>query len=181
MPVTIRELLDPISALEVGVVHADLDDFKALSRATLVGFEAHFTASTGPLGLLGQGVFDEIFGEIPEEWLRKKLEKTLTDEEKAQIEALGGFDKVMQPCASVSKIRKRHQGGNKNIGMAGTSLGAYGYGPEGVRIGQAENRRQQSTAWTAASSGSRSDREVGTRNIKVALRRQAARPRRRGR
>ncbi len=177
VPVTIRELLDLISALEVGVVHADLDDFYALSRATLVKNEAHFDRFDRAFKDFWDGVasLDEIFGEIPEEWLRKIAEKTLTDEEKAQIEALGGFDKVMEALRErLENQEKRHQGGNKNIGTAGTSpFGAYGYNPEGVRIGQAENRNNSAIkVWDRREfKDLDSDREVGTRNIKVALRR----------
>ena len=142
VPVTIRELLDLISALEAGVVHADLDDFYSLSRATMVKNEAHFDRFDRAFKDFWDGVasLDEIFGEIPEEWLRKIAEKTLTDEEKAQIEALGGFDKVMEALRErLENQEKRHHGGSKNIGTAGTSpFGAYGYNPEGVRIGKGE-------------------------------------------
>ena len=144
VPATIRELLDLIAALEAGVVHANVDEFYALSRAALVKNEAHFDRFDRAFRDFWDGVasLEEIFGEIPEEWLRKIAEKTLTDEEKAQIEALGGFDKVMEALKErLENQEKRHEGGSKNIGTGGTSpFGAYGYNPEGIRIGQKEGR-----------------------------------------
>ena len=113
--------------------------------------------------------------ELPEEWLRKLAEKLLTEEEKAQIEALGGFDKLMETLAQrLAEQKGRHQGGSKWIGTAGTSpFGAYGYNPEGVRIGQDESRHRRAVkVWDRREFRNLDDAvELGTRNIKVALRR----------
>ena len=121
VPATIRELLDLIAALDAGVVYANVDEFYSLSRATLVKNEAHFDRFDRAFRDFWEGVasLEEIFGQIPEEWLRKIAEKTLTDEEKAQIEALGGFDKVMEALKErLENQEKRHEGGSKNIGFA---------------------------------------------------------------
>ena len=177
VPATIRELLDLIAALDAGVVYANVDEFYSLSRATLVKNEAHFDRFVRAFRDFWEGVasLEEIFGEIPEEWLRKITEKTLTEEEKAQIEALGGFDKVMEALKErLENQEKRHEGGSKNIGTGGTSpFGAYGYNPEGIRIGQKEGRHGKAIkVWDKREfKDLDSDREVGTRNIKVALRR----------
>ena len=111
----------------------------------------------------------------PEEWLRKLAEKHLTDEEKAQIESLGGWDKIMETLKQRLEEQKgRHQGGNKWIGTGGTSpFGDYGYNPEGVRIGQDESRNGRAVkVWDKREFRNLDDDvELGTRNIKVALRR----------
>ena len=117
----------------------------------------------------------EVTGEIPEEWLRKLAEKTLTDEEKAQIEALGGWDKLMETLKQRLEEQKgRHQGGSKWIGTAGTSpFGAYGYNPEGVRIGQDGSRNRRAVkVWDKREfKDLDGDVEIGTRTMKIALRR----------
>ena len=113
--------------------------------------------------------------EIPEEWLRKLAEKLLTDEEKAQIEAMGGWEKLMETLKKrLEEQQKRHQGGSKWIGTAGTSpFGAYGFNPEGVRIGQDKNREGRAVkVWDKREYKNLDDTvEIGTRNIKIALRR----------
>ncbi len=118
---------------------------------------------------------EEIFAEIPEEWLRKLAERVLTEEEKAQIQALGGWDKLMETLAQrLAEQQGRHQGGSKWIGTAGTSpFGAYGYNPEGVRIGQPESRHRRAVkVWDKREFKNLDDTvELGTRNVKVALRR----------
>jgi len=115
--------------------------------------------------------------DLPEEWLRKLAEKTLSEADKAEIEALGGFDKLMETLRKRLEEQKgRHQGGSKWVGTAGTSpFGAYGYNPEGVRIGQAESRHQRAVkVWDKRSfKNLDGDVELGTRNIKVALKRPA--------
>ena len=113
--------------------------------------------------------------ELPEEWLRKITEKLLTDEEKAQIEAMGGWEKLMETLKKrLEEQEKRHQGGSKWIGTAGTSpFGAYGYNPEGIRIGQEESRHRRAVkVWDKREFKNLDDTvELGTRNIKMALRR----------
>ena len=116
-----------------------------------------------------------VAAEIPEEWLRKLAEKLLTDEEKAQIEAMGGWEKLMETLKKrLEEQQKRHQGGSKWIGTAGTSpFGAYGFNPEGVRIGQDKNREGRAVkVWDKREYKNLDDTvEIGTRNIKMALRR----------
>lgn len=176
VPCTIRELLDLIRALERHVVFADLDEFYAVSRAILVKDESHFDKFDRAFADYFKGVesLDLDLSQIPEDWLRKQLEKSLTDEEKAQIEALGGLEKLMETLAErLKEQEKRHQGGNKWIGTGGTSpFGAYGYNPEGVRIGQNESRHRKAVkVWDKRQyKNLDSQVEIGTRNIKVALR-----------
>jgi uncharacterized protein with von Willebrand factor type A (vWA) domain len=113
--------------------------------------------------------------DIPEEWLRKLAEKTLSEADKAEIEALGGFDKLVETLRKRLEEQKgRHQGGSKWVGTAGTSpFGAYGYNPEGVRIGQAASRHQRAVkVWDKRNFKNLDGGvELGTRNIKVALKR----------
>lgn len=176
VPCTIRELLDLIRALEQYVVFANLDEFYAVSRAILVKDESLFDKFDRAFADYFKGVesLDLDLSQIPEDWLRKQLEKSLTDEEKAQIETLGGFDKLMETLAErLKEQEKRHQGGNKWIGTGGTSpFGAYGYNPEGVRVGQNESRHRKAVkVWDKRQYKNLDNQvEIGTRNIKVALR-----------
>jgi len=180
VPVSLREYLTLLEAVEKGVAGYSVEDFYYLSRATLVKdernldkfdqvFGAHFK---GLASLADAG--DEISAEIPEEWLRKLAEKYLSEEEKAQIQSLGGWDKLMETLKQrLEEQQKRHQGGNKWIGTAGTSpFGAYGYNPEGVRIGQDKSRHRRAVkVWDKREFKNLDDSvEIGTRNIKVALR-----------
>jgi hypothetical protein len=180
VPVSLREYLTLLEALEKGVAGYSVEDFYYLSRASLVKdernldkfdqvFGAHFK---GLASLADAG--DEISAEIPEEWLRKLAEKYLSEEEKAQIQSLGGWDKLMETLKQrLEEQQKRHQGGNKWIGTAGTSpFGAYGYNPEGVRIGQHKSRHRRAVkVWDKREFRNLDDSvEIGTRNIKVALR-----------
>ncbi|MEO1724898.1 MAG: VWA domain-containing protein [Pseudomonadota bacterium] len=184
VPVSLREHLTLLEAMREGLAMFDIDGFYALSRAALVKDERHLDrfdrvfaqvfkgleAVGGAAG--GEGV--ETRG-LPEEWLRKLAEKHLTDEEKALVESLGGFDKLMQALAErLRNQEQRHQGGSKNIGTAGTSpFGAYGYNPEGVRIGQQESRHRRAVkVWDKREFRNLDgDAEIGTRSIKIALRR----------
>jgi uncharacterized protein with von Willebrand factor type A (vWA) domain len=113
--------------------------------------------------------------DLPKDWLEKLAEKFLTDEEKAEIEALGGFDKLMETLRErLAEQKGRHQGGNKWVGTAGTSpFGAYGYNPEGVRVGQDKSRHKRAVkVWDKREFQNLDDTvELGTRNIKVALKR----------
>ena len=118
---------------------------------------------------------DALTAEIPLEWLKKLTEKHLTEEEKKQIEAMGGLDKLLETLRQrLAEQKGRHQGGKKWIGTAGTSpFGAYGYNPEGVRIGQDGNRNFRAVkVWDKREfKDLAGDVELGTRNIKIALRR----------
>ena len=178
VPVSLREYLTLMEALQRDLAERDVEDFYFLARACLVKDEANLDKFDRVFGQtfngldLGQAVEAEA---LPEDWLRKLAEKHLTDEEKAQIEALGGFEKLMETLKKRLEEQKgRHQGGSKWIGTAGTSpFGAYGYNPEGVRIGQNESRHRRAVkVWDKRTFKDLDDTvELGTRNIKVALKR----------
>jgi len=176
VPCTLRELLDLIRALEQRVVFASIDDFYALSRTVLVKDESHFDKFDRAFADYFKGVasLDLDLSNIPEEWLKKRFDKMLSDEEKEKIKSLGGFDKLMETLAQrIKEQEKRHEGGNKWIGTGGTSpFGANGYNPEGVRIGQEQsNHRKAIKVWDKRQfKNLDSQVEIGTRNIKVALR-----------
>ncbi|MDA0704290.1 MAG: VWA domain-containing protein [Proteobacteria bacterium] len=178
VPVSLMEYLTLLGAVEKGLANESVDDFYYLSRAALVKDERNLDKFDQVFGHCFRGLdmsIEEIFGEIPEEWLKRLAEKTLTEEEKAQIEALGGWDKLMETLKQrLAEQKKRHQGGSKWIGTAGTSpFGAYGYNPEGIRIGQDDNRNNRAVkVWDKREFKNLDDTvEIGTRNIKVALRR----------
>jgi hypothetical protein len=178
IPVSVTEFLTLLEALSKRVAGYSVDDFYYLARATLVKDESHFDRFDRVFGAHFQGMqdlFDEIVGEIPEEWLRLEGMRQLTDEEKQQIEALGGWDKLMETLRErLAEQRERHQGGSKWIGTGGTSpFGAYGYNPEGIRIGQDGSRNRRAVkVWDQRHFKNLDDSvEIGTRNIKVALRR----------
>jgi uncharacterized protein with von Willebrand factor type A (vWA) domain len=176
VPCTLRELLDLIRALDQGVVFASIDDFYSVSKTILVKDEAHFDKFDRAFADYFKGVasLELDLSEIPEDWLKKHFEKQLSAEEKAKIKALGGLDKLMETLAErLKEQEKRHQGGNKWIGTGGTSpFGAYGYNPEGVRIGQDESRHRRATkVWDKREfKNLDANVEIGTRNLKVALR-----------
>jgi uncharacterized protein len=177
LPVSTREFLTLLDALEHNVVAHSIDDFYFLARTCLIKDEAlydRFNLAFGAYFHGIQGVFD-IRAMIPEEWIRKAIEGTLTDAEKARINALGGWDKLMEALRQrLEEQRGRHQGGAKWIGTAGTSpFGAYGYNPEGIRIGQDGGRgRSAVKVWDERSFRNLDDSvELNTRNVKVALRR----------
>jgi uncharacterized protein with von Willebrand factor type A (vWA) domain len=176
LPVTLRELLDLLNALDARVIHGSIDDFYQLSRLCLVKDETRYDRFDLAFRDFFEGVqsLAEILGEIPMEWLRKEAERLLSEEEKARIQSLGGFEELMRTLAQrLAEQEKRHQGGNKMIGTAGISpFGAYGYNPEGVRIGQDRSRHRRAVkVWDQrAFKNLADDVEVGTRNLKVALR-----------
>ena len=176
VPCTIRELLDLIRALEQQVVFANIDDFYVISRAILVKDECYFDKFDRAFADYFEGVqtLELDLDGIPEDWLRKQLEKSLTDEEKAQLEAVGGFEKLMETLAErLKEQEKRHQGGNKWVGTGGTSpFGGYGYNPEGIRKGQDNSRHRKAVkVWDTRQYRNLDNQvEIGTRNIKVALR-----------
>lgn len=176
VPCTLRELLDLIGALEKSVVFASFEDFYMLSRAVLVKDEAYYDKFDRAFADYFEGVSSlelDLSG-IPEEWLNKAFEKLLTKEEKEKVKALGGLDALMKTLKErLAEQEKRHQGGNKWIGTGGTSpFGAHGYNPEGVRIGQeASGHRQAAKVWDKRQFQNLDNQvEIGTRNMKVALR-----------
>jgi uncharacterized protein len=177
VPVSLKEYLMLMEAMDNGIAEYSLDDFYYLARSALVKDERHLDKFDRVFGHVFKGL-EKPEGEahdIPEEWLRKLAEKMLSEEEKQQIESLGGWDKLMETLKKrLEEQKKRHQGGSKWIGTAGTSpFGAYGYNPEGVRIGQKESRHRRAVkVWDKREFKNLDDQvELGTRNIKVALRR----------
>jgi uncharacterized protein with von Willebrand factor type A (vWA) domain len=177
LPVSTREFMTLLEALQRGVVSNDIDDFYVLARTCLVKDEAlydRFNLAFGSYFNGVQGVFD-IRAEIPEEWIRKMIEGTLSDEQKELVKALGGWDKLMETLKQrLEEQRARHQGGAKWIGTAGTSpFGAYGFNPEGIRIGQDGGRSRSAVkVWDERTFRNLDDSvELNTRNIKIALRR----------
>ncbi len=178
VPVSIKEYLTLIGAMEKGCAEYSVDKFYYLSRSALVKDERNLDRFDQVFGHVFKGLErpeGEIEVDIPEDWLRKLAELHLTEEEMAEIEALGGWEKLMETLKErLEEQKKRHQGGNKWIGTAGRSpFGAYGYNPEGVRIGQHESRHRRAVkVWDQRQFKNLDDRiEIGTRNIKVALRR----------
>ena len=181
VPVSLREYLTLLEGMEADLVTYDVEGFYYLARAALVKDERHIDRFDQVFGhvfkgleaLSGEGAVD--VANLPEEWLRKLAEKHLTDEEKKLVEALGGFEKLMETLRKRLEEQKgRHQGGSKWIGTAGTSpFGAYGYNPEGVRIGQDSSRNRRAVnVWNKREFRNFDDTvELGTRNIKVALKR----------
>ena len=178
VPVTLKEYLVLMEALDKSVIDRSVEDFYYLSRATLVKDEKNLDKFDRVFGHVFKGletVAEGITADIPAEWLKALTEKFLTEEEKAQIEALGGFEKLMEMLQErLREQNKRHEGGNKMIGTGGTSpFGANGYNPEGVRIGQDKSRHGKAVkVWDKREYKNLDDSvELGTRNIKVALRR----------
>ena len=179
VPVSLREWLTLLEAVEADIAGRDLEDFYHLARAALVKDERHVDRFDRVFAHVFKGVAaiapEDLAATLPEEWLRKLAERHLSDEEKALIEALGGFDKLMETLKKRLEEQKgRHQGGSKWIGTAGTSpFGAYGYNPEGVRIGQDGNRNFRAVkVWDRREFRDYDgDVEIGTRTMKVALRR----------
>ena len=178
IPVTLMEFLTLLEALQQQLAFGSVEDFYYLARLCLVKDETHFDKFDRVFMEYFQGLSDpleELSAEIPEEWLRKLAEKYLTEEEKQQIKGLGGFEKLMETLKKrLAEQKERHQGGSKWIGTGGTSpFGAYGYNPEGIRIGQDESRHRRAVkVWDKREFRDLDDSvELGTRNIKVALRR----------
>jgi uncharacterized protein len=178
VPVTLREYLTLMQAMEADLAGRKVEDFYYLSRAALVKDERNLDKFDRVFGHVFKGldlVEQALAAEIPIEWLKKLAEKYLTEEEKKQIEAMGGLDKLLETLKQrLAEQKGRHQGGSKWIGTAGTSpYGAYGYNPEGVRIGQDENRNNRAVkVWDRREFKDLDGNvELGIRNIKVALRR----------
>ncbi|WP_435229126.1 vWA domain-containing protein [Pseudopelagicola sp. nBUS_20] len=181
VPVSLREFLTFLKGLNAGIATFDVDAFYYFARTTMVKDErnidkfdrAFSTAFRGLSDISIKQILDAV--DIPEDWLRKMSEKHLSAKEMSEIKALGGFDKLMKTLKERLKEQEnRHQGGNKWIGTAGTSpFGAYGYNPEGVRIGQDKSQHQRAAkVWDKREFRDFDDEiELGTRNIKVALKR----------
>ena len=178
VPVSVRELLDLINALKHNVVFADMDEFYYVARAILVKDERHYDKFDRAFAAYFKGIENldqHIEALIPDEWLRREFERSLSDEERAQIESLGGLDKLIEAFKQRLEEQKgKHQGGNKWIGTGGTSpFGSGGYNPEGFRLGEDGKRQGKAVkVWDQREYKNLDDQvELGTRNIKVALRR----------
>jgi len=181
VPVTLREFLAFLEGMDAGLATYDVDAFYYLARTIMVKDERHldrfdraFSATFAGLeNISADQVLNAV--DLPADWLEKMAEKHLTEAEKAEIEAFGGFDKLMETLKQRLEEQKgRHQGGSKWVGTAGTSpFGAYGYNPEGIRVGQNESRHQRAVkVWDKREFRNLDDTvELETRNIKVALKR----------
>lgn len=179
VPCSVREYLDLVEAVQKHVAFADLDDFYALARLCLVKDEKHYDKFDKAFAAYFKGMETLPPGmegaDIPADWMRKELERLMSPEEMAKIEALGGLDKVLEEFKKrLEEQHKRHQGGNKMIGTGGTSpFGAEGYNPEGIRIEQGRSRHKSAIkVWEQRNYRDLDDNvQLGIRNIKVALRR----------
>jgi uncharacterized protein with von Willebrand factor type A (vWA) domain len=175
IPVSIKEFLTLLEAMQKNVIRSSLDDFYYLSRITLVKDEAHFDKFDKAFGMYFKGI-DAVFeknADIPLDWLVKRMQRELTPEQIAQLEKFG-YDKLMDRLKELLKEQdERHEGGSKWIGTGGTSpFGNGGQNPEGIRIGGEGGNRTAVKVWEArAYRDYDAERELGTRNIKVALRR----------
>ena len=178
MKTSITEWLALLEGLQCGLAGQSVDDFYFLARTTLVKDESELDRFDRIFGAYFKGVDEalgDLFTDIPDDWLERQAELLLTEEERIQVESLGGFDALMQALKErLEEQEDRHEGGSKWIGTAGTSpFGAYGYNPEGVRIGQEGSRSRRAVkVWDKREYRNLDDSlELGTRNIKVALRR----------
>lgn len=178
MKTSVTELLTLHEALKSGLAGQSVDDFYFLARTTLVKDEAHLDRFDRIFAAYFKGVEDslkDLMQVIPDDWLQRQAELSLSDEEKKLIESMGGFEELMKALQErLDEQDERHEGGSKWIGTAGTSpFGAYGYNPEGVRIGQQGSRNRSAVkVWDKREYRNLDDSiELGTRNIKVALRR----------
>lgn len=177
LPVSVKEYLTLLEALKAQVIGPSIDEFYFLARLTLIKDEKYFDKFDQAFGSYFHGIaaIDESALDIPLDWLKKKLDRDFTPEEKRQIEALGGIDKLMERLKELfEEQRERHEGGSKWIGSGGTSpFGNGGFNPEGIRIGgDSAGNRSAVKVWDERSYKDYDDQvEIGTRNIKVALRR----------
>jgi uncharacterized protein with von Willebrand factor type A (vWA) domain len=174
---SITELLTLLEAMKRGVAGHSVDDFYYLARSCLVKDESRFDRFDRIFAAHFHGIeaaFEDLVKDLPDDWLRAQAELYLSEEERARIESLGGFEALMKALQErLAEQEGRHEGGNRWIGTAGTSpFGAYGYNPEGVRIGQQGSRHRRATkVWDRREYRNLDDSvELGTRNIKVALR-----------
>nr|WP_306173612.1 VWA domain-containing protein [Limnobacter humi] len=177
IPVTVREYLTLLEGMKAQFMAPSLDNFYHLSRLTLVKDERFFDRFDQVFGNYFKGMEKnmDLFAQLPKDWLEKRFNREFTPEEMAAIEAMGGLDKLMERLKELLKEQKeRHEGGNKWIGSGGTSpFGNNGYNPEGIRIGQEESRNRKAVkVWDQRLYQDYDDNlEIGTRNIKMALRR----------
>ena len=177
VPVTPRELLDLLEAMEQRLAFGDMDDFYSLSRAVLVKDEKYYDRFDRAFGLHFQDLValdDVIEAMIPDDWLRSEFMKQLSDEDKAKIESLGGLEELIEQFKErLEEQKKRHSGGNKWIGTEGTSpFGNDGYHPEGIRVGGESKNKRAVKVWDRRDFKNLDDGvELGTRNIKIAMRR----------
>ena len=175
VPVSLQELLTLIEALQNNLAFGSMDEFYQLSKMCLVKDEKYFDRFDRAFGKYYQGLEsrdDLDISKIPEDWLKQEFMKHLSDEEKAKIEALGGLDKIMETLKKrLEEQKKKHAGGNKWIGTGGTSpFGHGGYNPAGVRIGGESQHNRAVKVWEKRQYRNLDDNcELGTRNIKVAL------------
>jgi len=177
VPCSLRELLDLISAMEKQLVFANMEQFYFLSRAILVKDEKHYDKFDRAFDIYFKGIesLDDILEMlIPEEWLKAEFEKHLTEEELAQIKTLGGLEKLLEEFKKrLEEQDERHEGGSKWVGTEGTSpFGNAGENPEGIRVGGEGGKGKAAKVWEARDFKNLDDNvELGTRNMKVALRR----------
>ncbi len=177
LPVSVKEYLTMLEALKAEVITPSIDEFYYLSRMTLVKDEKHFDKFDQTFAAYFKGIESLVDwkSDIPLDWLQKTLERELSAEEKAKIEAMGGLDKLMERLKQLlDEQKEKHEGGNKWIGTGGTSpFGHGGYNPEGIRIGgPSKGNRTAVKVWETRAYKDYDDQvELGTRNIKVALRR----------
>jgi len=175
--VTLKELLDLVNALDKKIINPKIEEFYYLSRSIMIKDEKYYDRFDRAFSIFFEGVenldVDFLKDEIPEEWLRKQFEKTLTKEERKKIKSLDDLEELMKKfMETFNEQKNRHQGGSKWIGTGGTSpYGAYGSNPFGIRIGQDGNRNfSAAKVWDKRKYMNLDDDvEVGTRNIKVAL------------
>ena len=177
VPVTTRELLDLMEGLKQHIVFASMDEFYYFSRTCMVKDEKYFDRFDRAFGLHFkelEALDDIIEALIPDDWLRSEFMKNLTDEEKEQIESLGGLEKLIEEFKKrLEEQKERHEGGNKWVGTGGTSpFGQEGYHPEGIRVGPNGRNKKAVKVWDKRDFKNLDDSvELGTRNIKVAMRR----------
>jgi uncharacterized protein with von Willebrand factor type A (vWA) domain len=178
VPVSITELLSLLEALQAGLGNLNAETFYYLARTCMVKDEKYYDRFDRAFAAHFKGVeaaFEHLQRELPPDWLERLAMREFSDAEKAAVEALGGWEKLMETLRQrLAEQKERHQGGNKWIGTAGTSpFGAYGYNPEGVRVGQDSGRNRSAVkVWDRREFANLDDKvELGTRNIKIALRR----------
>ena len=180
IPVSLREYLTLLEAMDKGVAAFKVDQFYYLARSCLVKDERNLDKFDKVFGSFFEGLEfvsseDNLVAEIPEEWLKSLAERVMTPEEMAEIKAIGGFEKLLEELKKrLEEQNKRHEGGGKWIGTGGTSpYGANGFNPEGIRIGQEKGRHGRAVkVWDKRQFKNLDDQiEIGTRNIKMALRR----------
>lgn len=181
VPVSLREYLSFLEGMDAQIGLYDIEEFYYLARVTMVKDERHLDRFDRAFSHAFKGLEDISSSDmieamdLPADWLRREMEKHLSPEEMAEIEAMGGFDKLMETLKKrLEEQKERHQGGNKWIGTGGTSpFGAYGYNPEGIRIGQDKSRHRRAVkVWDKREFKNLDDSvELGTRNIKLAMKR----------